>query len=101
MTFPRAVFFKNFRWVTTASARGRLRIVISTMVEEVRVKRVCGKFRVLSIIADQLPTVGIRRVDKTYPDPRQGLALITFLSRWWEWVNVEVDMDFGKSQCPC
>lgn len=38
ITFPRAVFLKNFRWVTTASARGRLRMVISTMVDEVRVK---------------------------------------------------------------
>ena len=33
MTFPRAVFLKNFRWVTTASVLGLLRMVISTMTE--------------------------------------------------------------------
>lgn len=31
MTFPLAVFLKNLRWVISASSRGRLRIVISTM----------------------------------------------------------------------
>ena len=49
MTLPRAVFLKNFRWVTTASPRGRLRIVISTIVEGV-VRRVCGRFRTPSSI---------------------------------------------------
>lgn len=44
MTLPLAVFLKNFFWVTTASARGRLRMVISTMVE-VRMRHVLGKFR--------------------------------------------------------
>jgi hypothetical protein len=44
MTLPLAVFLKNFLWVTTASARGRLRMVISTMVG-VGMRQVLGKFR--------------------------------------------------------
>jgi hypothetical protein len=31
MTFPLAVFLKNFRWVITASVRALLRIDISTI----------------------------------------------------------------------
>lgn len=34
MTFPLAVFLKNLRCVIVASERGRLRIVISTIVSE-------------------------------------------------------------------
>jgi hypothetical protein len=34
MTLPRAVFLKNLRWVTAASSRARLRMVISTMRSE-------------------------------------------------------------------
>ncbi len=36
MTFPLAVFLKNFRCVNTASSRGRLRMMISTMVVGVK-----------------------------------------------------------------
>ena len=32
ITFPRAVFLKNLRWVTTASVHVRFNIVISTMI---------------------------------------------------------------------
>lgn len=54
MTFPRAVFLKNLRWVTTASVRGLFLIVISTMARarrsprtvilEIRVRLLYGRY---------------------------------------------------------